>query len=115
MSKIFNFVCKTWSICLLHSLRAILQSFEVATDITSTHTEISFVEQIKQWVFQGNPVLKVAILVLVIGIILLLRFATEHWQLSLSIKLAIVAAVSFAITALGVFLQPKNRSFSLAL
>ena len=95
------------------------ESFEVATDITtattSTHTEISFVEQIKQWVFQGNPVLKVAILVLVIGIILLLRFATEHWQLSLSIKLAIVAAVSFAITALGVFLQPKNRSFSLAL
>ncbi len=56
------------------------------------------IEQFKQWIFQGNPVLKVAILVLVIGIILLLRFATEHWQLSLAVKLAIVAGVSGAVT-----------------
>ncbi|MGB9191528.1 DUF2339 domain-containing protein [Acinetobacter sp.] len=73
------------------------------------------IEQLKQWIFQGNPVLKVAILVLVIGIILLLRFATEHWQLSLAMKLAIVAGVSGAVTALGYWMQSKNRSFSLAL
>ncbi|WP_166169380.1 DUF2339 domain-containing protein [Acinetobacter sp. SA01] len=72
-------------------------------------------EQLKQWIFQGNPVLKVAILVLVIGIILLLRFATEHWQLSLAMKLAIVAAVSGAVTGLGYWMQSKNRSFALAL
>lgn len=77
--------------------------------------ELGFSEQIKQWIFKGNPVLKVAILVLVMGVILLLRFATEHWQLSLSLKLAIVAAVSFAITGLGFILIPKNRSFGLAL
>ncbi|RZJ21294.1 MAG: DUF2339 domain-containing protein [Acinetobacter sp.] len=73
------------------------------------------IEQLKQWTFQGNPVLKVAILVLVIGIILLLRFATEHWQLSLALKLAIVAAVSAAVTGLGYWMQSKNRSFALAL
>ncbi len=73
------------------------------------------IEQLKQWTFQGNPVLKVAILVLVIGIILLLRFATEHWQLSLAFKLAIVAAVSAAVTGLGYWMQSKNRSFALAL
>ncbi len=73
------------------------------------------IEQLKQWIFQGNPVLKVAILVLVIGIILLLRFATEHWQLSLAMKLAIVAGVSGAVTALGYWMQSKNRSFALAL
>ena len=73
------------------------------------------IEQLKQWIFQGNPVLKVAILVLVIGIILLLRFATEHWQLSLAMKLAIVAAVSGAVTGLGYWMQSKNRSFALAL
>ena len=72
-------------------------------------------EQLKQWIFQGNPVLKVAILVLVMGIILLLRFATEHWQFSLAVKLSIVAGVSGAVTALGYWMQRKNRSFALAL
>lgn len=97
----------------------------LAQDLTASHPqssphltstdELSFSEQIKGWIFKGNPVLKVAILVLLIGVILLLRFATEHWQLSLSLKLAIVTAVSFAITALGLSLIPKNRSFGLAL
>lgn len=77
--------------------------------------EIGLMDQLRQWLFQGNPVLKVAILVLIIGIILLLRFATEHWQLSLILKLVIVAGVSGAITALGYRLKNKNRSFALAL
>ncbi|CAB1209679.1 DUF2339 domain-containing protein [Acinetobacter bouvetii] len=76
---------------------------------------ISLIEQVQLWIFQGNPVLKVAVLVLVIGIILLLRFATEHWQLSLAVKLAIVAGVSGAVTGLGYGMQAKNRSFALAL
>ncbi|OTG79253.1 hypothetical protein B9T33_12285 [Acinetobacter sp. ANC 5054] len=71
--------------------------------------------QIQQWLFQGNPVLKVAVLVLVIGIVLLLRFATEHWQLSLALKLLIVSAVSAVVVFLGYWMQPKNRSFGLAL
>ncbi|TCB63778.1 DUF2339 domain-containing protein [Acinetobacter sp. ANC 4216] len=82
---------------------------------TQPTSSSELIEQFKQWIFQGNPVLKVAILVLVIGIILLLRFATEHWQLSLAVKLAIVAGISGAVTALGYWMQSKNRSFALAL
>ena len=81
----------------------------------SQPTELGFWDQIKQWIFQGNPVLKVAIVVLVIGVILLLRFATEHWQLSLAVKLGIVALVSGIVTGLGYLSFSKNRSFSLAL
>lgn len=81
---------------------------------TAPHS-LELIDQLKQWIFQGNPVLKAAILVLVIGIVLLLRFATEHWQLSLALKLAIVAGVSTAVTGLGYWLQAKNRSFALAL
>lgn len=76
--------------------------------------ELGFIDQIKFWIFQGNPVLKVAVVVLVVGLILLLRFATEHWQLSLSLKLAMVAAFSLVLTVFGFTLQSKNRSFSLA-
>ncbi len=73
------------------------------------------VDQLQRWLFQGNPVLKVAISILVIGIILLLRFATEHWQLSLAAKLGLVALASGCIAGLGYRLMQKNRSFALAL
>lgn len=82
---------------------------------TQTTNETGLVDYLSQWIFKGNPVLKVAILVLVIGLILLLRFATEHWQLSLALKLAIVACVSAVIAGGGFALQAKNRSFALAL
>lgn len=58
-------------------------------------------DQIQQWIFRGNPVLKAAIAILVIGIILLLRFATEHWQLSLAVKLGLVALSAVVVTGLG--------------
>lgn len=77
--------------------------------------EIGLIDQLKLWLFKGNPVLKAAIAVLVIGIVLLLRFATEHWQLSLVFKLLLVTAVSIAVTVLGYSLQQKNRGFALAL
>lgn len=74
-----------------------------------------FIDQIQAWIFQGNPVLKVAIVILMVGVILLLRFATENWQLSLATKLSIVALVSAAVTFSGYMLQQRNRSFALAL
>ena len=81
----------------------------------ATEKGLNLIDQLQLWLFKGNPVLKVAIGVLVIGIVLLLRFATEHWQLSLTVKLLLVAGVSAAITALGYRLVYKNRSFALAL
>src|SRR5690606_15121282 len=75
----------------------------------------NLIDQVQRWIFQGNPVLKVAISILVIGIILLLRFATEHWQLSLAAKLGLVVLASLFVTGLGYWLIEKNRSFALAL
>ena len=77
--------------------------------------DLSLSEQVKRWLWQGNPVLKVAIVILLIGLILLLRFATEHWQLSLEVKLSLVAAVSVGVVVFGCALLQKNRSFALAL
>ncbi|CAM4203262.1 DUF2339 domain-containing protein [Acinetobacter pragensis] len=76
---------------------------------------MNLIDQLQQWLFKGNPVLKAAIAVLVIGVILLLRFATEHWQISLAVKLLLVAAVSAGVTLLGYVLEQRNRGFALAL
>ncbi|WP_445116427.1 DUF2339 domain-containing protein [Acinetobacter sp. WZC-1] len=81
----------------------------------STTQESGLTDQLRQWFLLGNPVLKVAILILVMGIILLLRFATEHWQFSLGLKLAIVAGISCMVTGLGYWTEVRNRSFGLAL
>lgn len=83
--------------------------------VETEHSALGLMEQIQRWIFQGNPVLKAAIGILVVGIILLLRFATEHWQISLAIKLGVIALVSLLVTGLGYSLVQKNRSFALAL
>lgn len=98
---------------------------DLSTSISATRTaehnhqiqssNQSLSAQIQYWLFQGNPVLKVAVLVLVIGIVLLLRFATEHWQFSLAAKLLMVSVVSSAVVVLGYRMQQQNRSFGLAL
>jgi len=85
------------------------------SNVLNNTDDLSLSEQVKHWLWQGNPVLKVAIVVLLIGLILLLRFATEHWQLSLAVKLSLVAAVSVGVVVFGYVLQHKNRSFALAL
>lgn len=73
-----------------------------------------FIAQIQNWVFQGNPVLKAATLILIIGVILLLRFASEHWQLGLGVKLLAFSALSISIVAIGYRLAAKKRGFALA-
>lgn len=87
----------------------------ITSKLETSTPELGFSDQIKSWIFNGNPVLKVAIVVLVIGLILLLRFATEHWQLSLGLKLTMVALLSVGTSILGLSLLNKNRSFALAL
>ncbi len=67
----------------------------------------SLLQQAQSWLIHGNPVLKAAIVVLLIGVVLLLRFATEHWQFSLAVKLLFVAGVSAAVTVFGYLLRNK--------
>ena len=71
--------------------------------------------QLQTWLIHGNPVLKAAIVTLFIGVVLLLRFAAEHWQMSLGLKLSMVAAVSVGVVGLGRRLLAHNRSFAIAL
>ncbi len=67
------------------------------------------------WMKHGNPILRVAVAVLMVGIVLLLRFASEHWQLSLAVKLGFIAAAGGATTVAGYLLQRKNALFAIAL
>ena len=85
------------------------------TQFEAHTTSLEHKQQLRQWIFHGNPVLKAAISILLIGIILLLRFATEHWQLELALQLSIIAGISLAVYGLGYRLLPGNRGFGLGL
>ena len=67
------------------------------------------------WMVHGNPILRVAVAVLMVGVVLLLRFASEHWQLSLGLKLGFIAVAGGVLTAFGYTLQKKNQLFAVAL
>ncbi|MCU7698094.1 DUF2339 domain-containing protein [Acinetobacter sp. AYS6] len=67
------------------------------------------------WMVHGNPILRVAVAVLMVGVVLLLRFASEHWQLSLGVKLGFIAIAGAVLTAFGYTLQKKNQLFAVAL
>ncbi|MCJ8162748.1 DUF2339 domain-containing protein [Acinetobacter zhairhuonensis] len=67
------------------------------------------------WMKHGNPILRVAVALLMVGIVLLLRFASEHWQLSLAVKLGFIAAAGGITTVAGYLLQRKNALFAIAL
>ena len=86
-----------------------------STQFEAPTASLDLAQQLRQWIFHGNPVLKAAISILLIGIILLLRFATEHWQLELALQLSIIAGISLAVYGLGYRLLPGNRGFGLGL
>lgn len=67
------------------------------------------------WMQHGNPILKLAIVVLLIGVVLLLRFASEYWQLSLGLRLSLIAGAAIATTVAGYVLRGKNLNFAIAL
>ncbi|NNP74832.1 hypothetical protein A7P54_17240 [Acinetobacter sp. Ac_3412] len=67
------------------------------------------------WMIHGNPILRVAVAILMVGVILLLRFASEHWQLSLGVKLGFITIAGIATTVAGYLLQKKNQLFAVAL
>lgn len=49
----------------------------------ATTQTVSWWQPALDWMMHGNPILRVAVAILMVGVVLLLRFASEHWQLSL--------------------------------
>ncbi|EOQ61699.1 hypothetical protein F935_02469 [Acinetobacter calcoaceticus ANC 3811] len=79
------------------------------------HVQSTWWQPAVDWMVHGNPILRVAVAVLMVGVVLLLRFASEHWQLSLGVKLGFIAIAGGVLTAFGYSLQKKNQLFAVAL
>ncbi|WP_202741369.1 DUF2339 domain-containing protein [Acinetobacter sp. 'aerobic (ED)'] len=104
-----------WMLQTTESVAApVEQTSTPVTQVTKPNTP-SWWQPALDWMIHGNPILRVAVAVLMVGVVLLLRFASEHWQLSLGVKLGFIASAGIATTVAGYWLQRKNQLFAVVL
>ncbi len=81
-----------------------LEPDERSTDVVS-----SVWRSFLAWFQGGNAIVRVGVIVLLIGVVLLLRFASEHVYVPLEVRLALVAFGGFVLTLLGIRLAAKSN------
>ncbi|WP_457436312.1 DUF2339 domain-containing protein [Pseudomonas sp. TE3786] len=69
----------------------------------------------KSWLFGGNTVLRIGVVLLFLGLAFLLRYATEGMVVPIQVRYAGVAASAVALLALGWWLRRRNPSYALML
>ncbi len=69
----------------------------------------------RNWLFGGNTVLRVGVVLLFFGLAFLLRYATEGMVVPIELRYAGVAAAALALLALGWWLRRRNSSYALIL
>ncbi|UZE24171.1 DUF2339 domain-containing protein [Pseudomonas sp. B21-056] len=69
----------------------------------------------RNWLFGGNTVLRVGVLLLFLGLAFLLRYATEGMVVPIELRYAGVAASALGLLGLGWWLRQRNNSYALML
>ena len=81
----------------------------------STEPKNSFSYRFMQWLIKGNPVAKIAIVILFFGLSYLLKYSIDHELLSPEIRLLGSLAIGVALFGIGWKLRLKNALFALIL
>jgi uncharacterized membrane protein len=69
----------------------------------------------RSWLFGGNTVLRVGVVLLFFGLAFLLRYATEGMVVPIELRYAGVAAAALGLLALGWWLRLRNTHYALML
>lgn len=69
----------------------------------------------RAWLFGGNTVLRIGVLLLFLGLAFLLRYATEGMVVPVQVRYAGVAASAIALLGLGWWLRLRNPNYGLML
>ncbi|MFW0766124.1 DUF2339 domain-containing protein [Trabulsiella odontotermitis] len=73
------------------------------------------VTSLARWFMQGNPLAKLGIILLFVGLSFLIRYSVEHQLLSLELRLALTALAAVGLLAFGWYLRHKQRVYALIL
>ena len=69
----------------------------------------------RAWLFGGNTVLRVGVVLLFLGLAFLLRYATEGMVVPIELRYAGVAGAALGLLGLGWWLRTRNRQYALML
>ena len=69
----------------------------------------------RNWLFGGNTVLRIGVVLLFLGLAFLLRYATEGMVVPIEIRYAGVAAAALVLLSLGWWLRLRNTHYALML
>ncbi len=81
-------------------------------DEQSTHVVTSIWHTVLAWFQGGNAIVRIGVIVLMIGVVLLLRFASAHLSVPIEVRLGLVALGGVALTMLGMRLAAKSIAIS---
>ena len=84
-------------------------------DESATNIVTSLWASATQWFFGENLVVRVGALVLLVGVVLLLKLASQYIEVSMSVRMALVALGGLVITTIGYRTTAKKRSYGLTL
>lgn len=90
-------------------------SHSLRDDESATNIVTSLWASATQWFFGENLVVRVGALVLLVGVVLLLKLASQYIEVSMPVRMALVALGGFVITVVGYRTTAKKRSYGLTL
>lgn len=88
---------------------------EVEVDESSSSVTTSLGQTLIAWFKGGNTIVRIAVLLLFIGVAFLLRFAAENALLPIELRIAAVALGGLALAVVGWRLREKRRGYGLSL
>ena len=93
---------------LSQPLPARQRTSQLEPDEHSTHVVTSLWRTVLAWFQGGNAIVRVGVIVLLIGVVLLLRFASAHLSVPIEARLGLIAIGGVALTLLGIRLAAKS-------
>lgn len=75
----------------------------------------SLIEQVWAWFSTGNPMLKIGVAILFLGLAFLLRFASDYIDTPLWLRYLAVGLSGLVATGAGIYLAQKRREYGLIL
>jgi uncharacterized membrane protein len=74
-----------------------------------------FAQLLQRWIFGGNPLVKIGVLILFLGLAFLLRYVAEHTVVPVELRYAGVAAVGIGLLLFGWRWRNRNDNYGLIL
>ncbi len=87
---------------------SVKRSLVLEPDERSTHVVTSLWHSLQAWFQGGNAIVRIGVIVLLIGVVLLLRFASENLSVPIEVRLSLIALGGLVLTLVGIKLATKS-------